>query len=132
MIRYSLAPDDVRKVVEGIAAACEIYLAAGATEVYPMLPGYTAVRTRGDVERLRSARIRRSDLKLSAYHPMGTARMGTDPASSVVDAWGRVHDADGLWILGASVMPSSTAVNPQITIMALAARGARRLADQLT
>lgn len=132
VIRYSLAPDDVRKVVEGIAAACEIYLAAGATEVYPMLPGYTAVRTRGDVERLRSARIRRSDLKLSAYHPMGTARMGTDPASSVVDAWGRVHDADGLWILDASVMPSSTAVNPQITIMALAARGARRLADQLT
>lgn len=97
-----------------------------------MLPGFMAVRTRSDVEGLRRARITAADLKLSAYHPMGTARMGADPATSVVDPWGRVHDAEGLWALDASILPSSTMVNPQITIMAMAARGARRLAAELT
>lgn len=130
-IRYSLARADAAKVVEGIALACEIYLAAGATEAYPMLPGFEAVRTRADVEALRRARIARGDLKLSAYHPMGTARMGADAAASVVDPWGRVHGTEGLWALDASILPSSTMVNPQITIMAMAARGARRLAAEL-
>lgn len=132
LIRYSLTRDDAAKLVEGIAMACEIYLAAGATEVYPMLPGFEVVRTRAEVEELRRARIAPADLKLSAYHPMGTARMGSHPASSVVDAWGRVHDAEGLWALDASILPSSTMVNPQITIMAMAARGARRLAAELS
>lgn len=132
LIRYTISPDDAAKVVEGIALACEIYLAAGASEAYPMLPGFPVVRSRSDVDALRRARIRRGDLKLSAYHPMGTARMGTSAANSVVDAWGRMHEVAGLWVLDASILPSSTAVNPQITIMAMAARGARRLAGELT
>lgn len=97
-----------------------------------MLPGFPVVRTRADVDGLRHARISRGDLKLSAYHPMGTARMGPDPARSVVDPWGQVHGVEGLWALDASILPSSTMVNPQITIMAMATRGARRLATEMT
>ena len=58
--------------------------------------------------------------------------MGSYPATSVVDSWGRVWDVPGLWVLDASILPSSTHVNPQITIMALAARGAAHLADTLS
>jgi len=132
LIGYRLSGDDARKVVEGVALAAEIYLAAGAEAVYPMLPGVTSVSSKAEVEAIRSARFKASELHLSAYHPMGTARMGADPARSVVDPWGAVWDVPGLSILDASVLPSSTHVNPQVTIMAMVARSAARLADSLT
>jgi choline dehydrogenase-like flavoprotein len=55
-------------------------------------------------------------------HQCGTARMGGDPASSVVDADLRANDLDNLWIADSSVFPSSAAVNPAITVAALALR----------
>ncbi len=131
LISYRLSARDAGRLVDGIARAAEVFFAAGATTVYPMLPGLEAVTGPEEVDRIRSGRWRRSELHVSAYHPMGTARMGADPSGSVVDAWGRVWDVPGLWILDASIIPSSTHVNPQVTIMALAARGAARLADQV-
>jgi choline dehydrogenase-like flavoprotein len=56
---------------------------------------------------------------------MGTARMGHDPRDSVVDAFGRVHDVEGLRIADASVFVSSGPANPTLTLMALALRSAR-------
>jgi choline dehydrogenase-like flavoprotein len=55
-------------------------------------------------------------------HQCGTARMGDDPATSVVDASLRAHDLDNLWIADSSPFPSSAAVNPAITVSALALR----------
>jgi choline dehydrogenase-like flavoprotein len=60
-------------------------------------------------------------------HPLGTCRMGSDPATSVVDRWGACHDVPGLYICDGSVFPTSGAVNPALTIMALAARTADHL-----
>jgi choline dehydrogenase-like flavoprotein len=131
LIRYDLGEADARKVVEAVALAAEIYFAAGAKVVYPMLPGLPAISSPRDVAAIRSARIRPGDLHLSAYHPMGTARMGPDPRRAVVDPFGAVFDVPGLWVLDASILPSSTHVNPQVTVMALARRGAARLADML-
>ena len=55
-------------------------------------------------------------------HQCGTARMGEDPATSVVDPRCRCHDLENLWIVDASVFPSSAAVNPALTIAATALR----------
>jgi choline dehydrogenase-like flavoprotein len=55
-------------------------------------------------------------------HQCGTARMGEDPATSVVDPLCRCHDVENLWIVDASVFPSSAAVNPALTIAATALR----------
>jgi choline dehydrogenase-like flavoprotein len=60
-------------------------------------------------------------------HTIGTARMGTDPGSSVVDADGRSHDVPNLWIADNSVFPSSLIANPALTIMALGLRTADRM-----
>jgi choline dehydrogenase-like flavoprotein len=57
-------------------------------------------------------------------HQCGTARMGTDPATSVVDPWGRSHDHPNLHICDASVLPTSAAVNPSLTVAAQALRTA--------
>jgi choline dehydrogenase-like flavoprotein len=63
------------------------------------------------------------------HHLLGTARMGTDPATSVVDPDCRSHDVPNLWICDGSVFPTAGAVNPSLTIEAIAARTARRVQE---
>jgi choline dehydrogenase-like flavoprotein len=60
-------------------------------------------------------------------HQCGTARMGNDPRSSVVDSYCRSHDHPNLFITDASVLPTSAAVNPALTVAALALRAARHI-----
>jgi choline dehydrogenase-like flavoprotein len=64
-------------------------------------------------------------------HLLGTCRMGSDPSDSVVDGDCRAHDVPNLFICDGSVFPTSTAVNPSLTIEALAARTADRIIDRL-
>lgn len=71
-------------------------------------------------------------LRESGWHLMGTARMGDDPATSVVDRWGRSHDVPNLYIVDGSVFVTSGGVNPTSTIMALALRCADRMAERRT
>src|SRR5437763_13751499 len=58
---------------------------------------------------------------------MGTARMGADPATSVVDPFGRMHELDNVYVADGSVFTSAGGFNPSVTIMALALRMARHL-----
>jgi len=60
-------------------------------------------------------------------HHMGTARMGTDTHSSVVDANCRVHGVANLYVAGAALFPTSSQANPTLTLVALALRLARHL-----
>jgi choline dehydrogenase-like flavoprotein len=60
-------------------------------------------------------------------HHIGTARMGTDPRTSVVDADCRVHGIDNLSIASAAVFPTSSQANPTLTVIALALRLAGRI-----
>jgi choline dehydrogenase-like flavoprotein len=62
-------------------------------------------------------------------HLLGTARMGEDPRTSVVDAWGRSHDVPNLFIVDGSVMVTGGSVNPTANIAALSLRTARHLAE---
>ena len=60
-------------------------------------------------------------------HIGGTLRMGNDPGLSVCDAFGRIHDAANVVITDSSVFPTFGAVNPTLTIMAVALRSATGL-----
>ncbi|MFO1131974.1 MAG: GMC family oxidoreductase [Hyphomicrobiales bacterium] len=62
-----------------------------------------------------------------AMHQCGTARFGADPATSVLDPCCKAWDLDNLYVIDASFLPSSTAVNPSLTIVAQAARTADHL-----
>lgn len=129
-VGYQLSDEDARGVRFGIARAVDILFAAGATEAYPQIGGLAVVGPgeRGVIE---NGRFRTSDLRLEGFHPMGTARMGADPATAVVSPTGETHDVRGLWVADASVFPTSLGVNPMITIIATARRIARGLAAQL-
>ena len=59
---------------------------------------------------------------------LGTARMGADPASSVVNRWHQAWDVPNLYVVDGSSMPSGAAVNPTSTISAMALRAAENIA----
>jgi choline dehydrogenase-like flavoprotein len=63
-------------------------------------------------------------------HLMGTARMGDDPATSVVDRWSMTHDIPNLGIIDGSAFVTAGAVNPTATITALALRAADHLIER--
>ncbi len=66
-----------------------------------------------------------------AYHHMGTTRMGTDSAESVVNPRLRTHDVGNLTIASSSVFPASGAMNPTLTIGALALKAADHVDEDL-
>lgn len=68
--------------------------------------------------------------KRTPSHQCGTARMGNDPKTSVVNAFCRAHDHDNLFIVDASVLPTSGAANPSLTVAALALRVGRHILTQ--
>lgn len=57
-------------------------------------------------------------------HPAGGCRMGTDPDESVVDPWGRSHDHENLFVVGAPTMPTAGCNNGTLTFSALSLRSA--------
>jgi choline dehydrogenase-like flavoprotein len=60
----------------------------------------------------------------NANHEMGTARMGNDPRSSVLNKWNQLHAVKNLFLTDGACMTSSSSVNPSLTFMALTARAA--------
>jgi choline dehydrogenase-like flavoprotein len=72
-------------------------------------------------------RARARDLKLMAFHPLGTARAHARAEEGVTDGNLAVHGTRGLYVADGSVVPSALGVNPQLTIMALATRLASHL-----
>ena len=123
MMTYMLNRNDTERVLEGMLLSARILFAAGAKEVHPMVSGAPVLRSEDEAKRVLRAGWPASALRLTAYHPMGTARMGSDP-EGVVDSWGRVRGVERLVIADASVFPTSLGVNPQVTIMAFASRAA--------
>lgn len=124
LLTYWMRDADVHAMQRGMAFLARVYLAAGAREVYPGLWGHDVLRTRDDVERMATARVAARHFDISAYHPLGTCRMGRDSRASVVSPTGETHDVRNLWITDGSALPSSLGVNPQVTIMALSTRAA--------
>lgn len=86
------------------ARAHEAHQAAGAAETFTWAPD-----------------------RYIGWHLLGTARMGTDPTTSVVDPYGRCHDVPNLWVADGSVFVTAGGVNPTATICALALRTAEAI-----
>ena len=130
-LSYRLLDEEARRIQFGIARAAEIHFAAGATEVYPNVGPVSVIR-RGELPAFESLRLRPGDLRLEAFHPMSTARMGPDPNASVVDPSGAVYGIEGLYVADGSLLPTSVGVNPMMTIIACATHVARGMGEELS
>jgi choline dehydrogenase-like flavoprotein len=123
IVLYNLNERDTRLMQRGFETLCEVFQAAGARRVLPLLPGHDEVNTPAELAALRKSRVRPSDLEVTAYHPLGTCRVGEDEASCLGPDH-ELRDAKGVYVCDGSAVPSSLGVNPQMTIMALALRAA--------
>lgn len=132
LIRYDLDPRDLARLQRGVVKLCEIYRAAGADRVYPFIAGHHEIRTRGGLAALENARLRPGDLEITAFHPLGTCRVGTDPRTSVLGPDQQAHQVDRLYVMDGSAIPSSLGVNPQLTIMAMSLRASAQLSATLS
>lgn len=134
--RYRISGYDWAHIREGVRRGAELLAASGATEVFTStirpvrwIPG------RGTVDEM----LRETDAvgygpNLTAYfsfHQMGSARIGSDPATSVVGADNQTHDTAGLYVMDGSCFPTASGVNPMISIAAIAHGGATRLVERL-
>jgi choline dehydrogenase-like flavoprotein len=64
-------------------------------------------------------------------HEMGTARMGRDPSTSVLNEWNQAHEVANLFVTDGACMASSAWQNPSLTYMALSARAANHAVEIL-
>jgi len=130
-IGYKLTDDDAAALRFGIARAADVHFAAGAREVYPQVGRVAVLRPGEQTPLVEQGRFHPGELRLEAFHPMGTTRMGRDPGTSVVGPSGETHDVSGLYVADSGLFPTSLRVNPMITIMAVARRIAAGIADQV-
>ena len=128
IVTYRLNDLDTRRALLGLVTAARILFAAGAERVHLGLPGLGSVSSATELAAVERGRLRPWHLRLTAFHPMGTVRMGGDPERSVLDPRGAHRGAERLWVADASIFPTCVGVNPQMTIMAFAHRTAEAIA----
>jgi choline dehydrogenase-like flavoprotein len=130
---YSVTdPTDAGHLRLGVEKLARLHAAAGARQIYALAGGLPRWRVGDDLDAF-VARAQRIPLaagghKLFSAHQMGSCRMGTDPATSVANPWGELHDTPGVWIGDGSAFPTPSGTNPMVSIMALAHRTAEAIA----
>lgn len=97
----SLRDNEMKLREHGVQSAVEMLEAAGCTNI----SSYNSATAPG-----------------ACIHEMGTARMGRDPQTSVLNQWNQMHDVPNVFVTDGSCMTSSGTQNPSITYMALTAR----------
>ncbi len=128
-IRFHLAQPDVDRLISGLALLSDIAWAAGAVEVLPGLHGIPErLRSPDEAQVLRQRHFKATDTVTASNHAFGTTRMSRHPKDGVVDVDGRCHDLDNVYIADTGIFVSSPAVNPMLTVMALAHRIAHGIA----
>jgi len=129
VIRYGMNANDIRILKIGLKRVTEMTFAAGARAVYPGIHGLPDMITSPDeIHALDDVPNDARYFHGIASHLFGTAVMGVDPKSSVVDPRGESHELKGLYVVDSSVFPTNMGVNPAHTISAVAWRLAERFA----
>ncbi|MGH7538077.1 MAG: GMC family oxidoreductase [Gemmatimonadales bacterium] len=99
------------------------------------VPGGEAVRLADPLEEAIAAADRTgygpNQLLLATFHQMASCRMGASPRDSVVNPENQVWEIPGLYVADASTFPSSSGVNPMLTVMGIAHRAADVIASTL-
>jgi choline dehydrogenase-like flavoprotein len=131
---YSVSDElDIANLRKGLEAQARLHEAAGAHTITALAGGAPTWRRGDDLDVFiggaQRVPFRMGGHRLFSAHQMGSCRMGQDPATSVADPRGELHDTKGVWIGDASAFPTSSGTNPMITIMALARRTGEAIAD---
>jgi choline dehydrogenase-like flavoprotein len=121
VVTYRLTEGDMSRLARGLVHLGEVLLASGATELYPSVAGGPVVRSHDGLGAWWDA-VTRNRTNLMTVHLTSSVRMGEDRSLTGADSFGRVWGYENLRVNDASLVPDAPGVNPQGTIMAIAAR----------
>lgn len=136
--KYSMSKIDQRHTREGVKRAAQMYAAAGAEEILTSTTRPVRWRPASGsslddfMAGVDAIGYGSNQTTYFTFHQMGSARMGSDPDESVVGPDNQAHDAAGLYVMDGSCFPTSSGVNPMLSIASIAHRGAGLLATALT
>ncbi len=118
---------DLKKLLDALVILGDIFFAGGAQEVYASTRTYQTYKNgaavfsaQSEIDKLRQLVQRDEDILLGTGHPQGGNPIGVSPNTSVIGEDFRVHGYNNLYVCDASVFPTSTTVNPQLTVMTMA------------
>lgn len=149
LIDYVPSAIDRKHILEGIIGLCKVLYTMGAKEIStptvgapvwrrdetsgaPAADGWAAdARFVAFLDALKGRGLPLDASTFGSAHQMGTCRMGSSPAHSVVDQRGEVWGCQGLYVADASVFPSASGVNPMLTTMAFGRWIGRRMAEEI-
>ncbi len=134
-VDYELSDYDVRHLRTALHGAARVLAAAGATEVETLQTPPTRMAPKSNwfenFVRATDARgYRHCRMSYITFHQMASAAMGADPKTSVIQETGEAYEVRGLFVADGSAFPTSSGVNPMITIMALADHIARGINER--
>jgi choline dehydrogenase-like flavoprotein len=135
-VHYEISRSDVANVRVALRGAAQILEAAGATEIFSLHtpPVRTRLTESGWLDRFMDSTdqlgYRHCRMSYVSFHQMATASVGSSPKDSVVNEAGETHELRDLYVADASVFPTSSGVNPMITIMAIADHVARGIVER--
>ena len=116
-ISYKLSKTDKQHLLKGLENAIEFHFAVGAKEVYTLHNKFTKLTSIDQKQVIWKLKNGPNQLSLFSAHPMGTARMGVNPRTSVVNAEMEMHHYPGVYVMDGSTLPTALGVNPMITIL---------------
>ncbi|CAG8665553.1 16307_t:CDS:2 [Cetraspora pellucida] len=127
---YKLSPHDAESVIAGILTSLKILVAAGATKIGTCQTEVEEFEIVGEnslndpkflqyLEKVKKVGVSNGQACLGSIYQMGTCRMGSDKAKSVVNPFGETWDVKNLYVADSSVFPTSAGASPMITTMSI-------------
>jgi choline dehydrogenase-like flavoprotein len=119
-IDYTMTPKVAQSLKDAAAEAARVFLAAGASRVALPFAHALPVSSEADLAQIDALKVDPAAIALISAHPQGTCRMGPDPAKSVVGMDLKVHGAENLWVMDASIFPTTSSTHTMVPVMSYA------------
>ncbi|MDP3536401.1 MAG: GMC family oxidoreductase [Halomonas sp.] len=120
-IIYLVDDQDFEIMKAGLKTNARILFAAGAKQLYIPSSQRLTIDDESQIEAVIDGLANEpARYRYTSFHPQGTCRMGADPANTVVSPSGETHDVKNLYVVDASLLPTSIGYNPSETVYALA------------
>lgn len=136
LVEYTLSNHDAKHMMTGMQEALRIHLAAGAVEVRAPLANAPSFKAGSGsfnefLRGVEKSGLRPNEVPLFSAHQMSSARIGMSPKQGALNAHGESWELKRLFVVDGSVLPTSSGVNPLLTILGVSHFLAQRIVAQL-
>lgn len=131
VVEYVVEDSDFEIMKTGLKTTARVLFEAGASKVRIPATNDLTINSLGDVDKvIDGLENERKRYRYVSFHPQGTCRMGADATNSVVGPYGETHDVKNLYVVDASLLPTSTGYNTSESVYGLASYISDRIVEK--